>query len=60
MLGWIKQTRATRRQAGVIWVTTTAPASDFTLRLDTGIVDSTVPKKPDGTLSLPAEAGYRS
>jgi uncharacterized protein (TIGR03083 family) len=60
MLGWTSKPERLGGKHGVIRVTTSGPASDFALRLDTGIsVDSTVPEKPDGALALPAEAWLR-
>jgi hypothetical protein len=60
MLGWISKTDALDGRPLVIAVTTTEPASVFALRLQSPVsVDFDVPARPDGTLTLPAEAWLR-
>ncbi len=60
LLGWISKPDLLEGRRAVIEVTTTEPASVFTLRLDTPIgVDLRRPDDPDGTLTLPAEAWLR-
>jgi uncharacterized protein (TIGR03083 family) len=60
MLAWIGKPDALNGRSLVIGVTTTAPASVFALRLQAPVsVDFDVPERPDGTLTLPAEAWLR-
>jgi uncharacterized protein (TIGR03083 family) len=60
LLGWISKAERLDGRHAVIQVTTTEPASVFALRLGDQIsVDLDVPKQPDGTLTLPAEAWLR-
>jgi uncharacterized protein (TIGR03083 family) len=60
LIAWIAKPGALAGKHYTINVSTTAPVSDFTLRLrDTVSVDFDVATQPDGTLSLPAEAWLR-
>lgn len=59
MAGWLAKPDAVKEHA-VIRVRTTEPDLDLALRLaDQVSVDSAIPERPDGTLSLPAEAWVR-
>jgi uncharacterized protein (TIGR03083 family) len=60
MLAWLGKADALGGRTAVVKVTTTEPASVFTLRLQAPVsVDFDVPDQPDGTLTLPAEAWLR-
>lgn len=60
LLAWIGKADVLEGRHAALHVTTTGPASDFVLRLQTPIsVDFDVPERPDGTLALPAEAWLR-
>lgn len=60
LLGWLGKADALDGQRLVVQVTTTRPDSVFALRLEEPIsVDFDVPERPDGTLTLPAEAWLR-
>jgi len=59
-LSWITKPAELDGQTAVLAVTTTEPASEFTLRLaDPVSVDKTPAVEPDGSLTLPAEAWLR-
>jgi uncharacterized protein (TIGR03083 family) len=60
LLGWIGKAEQLQGKVAVIEVNTTQPSSVFALRLGDQIsVDRDVPQRPDGTLTLPAEAWLR-
>jgi len=60
MLAWFGKPDALGGRQFVIRVTTTEPESAFALRLQAPVsVDFEVPERPDGTLTLPAEAWLR-
>ena len=60
LLGWISKPERLNGKHTVIVVTTTEPDSVFALRLgDQVSVDRDVVQRPDGTLTLPAEAWLR-
>jgi uncharacterized protein (TIGR03083 family) len=60
LIGWLGKPEPLNGRQSVIAVTTTEPASDFALRLAAPVsVDFDGPERPDGTLSLPAEAWLR-
>ncbi|TMR94998.1 maleylpyruvate isomerase family mycothiol-dependent enzyme [Nonomuraea basaltis] len=60
LLEWIGKAELLDGKHAVIQVTTSGPASVFALRLNARIsADFDVPEKPDGTLTLPAEAWLR-
>jgi uncharacterized protein (TIGR03083 family) len=60
LLGWISKPEALAGREAVVQVTTSEPASVFTLRLGAQVgLDFEVPQQPDGTLTLPAEAWLR-
>ncbi|MBE8477374.1 MULTISPECIES: maleylpyruvate isomerase family mycothiol-dependent enzyme [Streptomyces] len=60
LLPWISETEGLKGLRAVIQVNTTDPASTFALRLQAPVsVDFDVPDRPDGTLTLPAEAWVR-
>ncbi|NJP92956.1 maleylpyruvate isomerase family mycothiol-dependent enzyme [Nonomuraea sp. FMUSA5-5] len=60
LIGWAGKPERLDGERAAVLVTTTEPATEFTLRLDERItVDSDLPDKPDGTLLLPAEAWLR-
>jgi uncharacterized protein (TIGR03083 family) len=59
-LSWISKPAALDGRQAVLTVTTTEPASEFSLRLtDPLSIDPTVADDADGALSLPAEAWLR-
>ncbi|MET7279893.1 maleylpyruvate isomerase family mycothiol-dependent enzyme [Kribbella sp. NPDC005582] len=59
-LSWITKPAELNGQTAVLAVTTTEPATEFTLRLaDPVSVDKTPAVEPDGSLTLPAEAWLR-
>ncbi|MFI7705067.1 maleylpyruvate isomerase family mycothiol-dependent enzyme [Nonomuraea sp. NPDC049480] len=60
LLAWLGKADELDGRRLVIEVTTTEPASVFALSLEAPIsVDFDVPERPDGTLTLPAEAWLR-
>jgi uncharacterized protein (TIGR03083 family) len=60
LLAWIAKADRLDGRHAVLQVTTTEPASVFALRLETPVsVDLGAPQRPDGTLTLPAEAWLR-
>ncbi|MFJ6900613.1 maleylpyruvate isomerase N-terminal domain-containing protein [Streptomyces hokutonensis] len=60
LIAWIGKAQALDGRHAVIQVTTSDPASVFTLRLQEPIsTHHAVPAQPDGTLALPAEAWLR-
>ena len=60
LIGWISKPENLNGQHTVIQVTTSRPESLFTLHLDAQInMDFNAPDKPDGTLTMPAEAWLR-
>jgi uncharacterized protein (TIGR03083 family) len=60
MIGWLGKSDVLDGRRLAVQVTTTEPASVFTLRLQAPVeVDSAAPTRPDGTLALPAEAWLR-
>ncbi|MFF4393754.1 maleylpyruvate isomerase N-terminal domain-containing protein [Streptomyces sp. NPDC001552] len=60
LLGWISRPEQLDGTYAVIHVTTSAPQSHFTLRMEDRIsVDLRSPREADGTLTLPAEAWLR-
>ncbi len=60
LIGWIANADPLNGRQAVIAVTTTEPESVFALRLRAPVsVDFDVPERPDGTLTLPAEAWLR-
>ncbi|MGW7409390.1 maleylpyruvate isomerase N-terminal domain-containing protein [Streptomyces sp. NPDC054833] len=60
LLAWTGKAEVLEGRHADLRVTTTEPASDFVLRLQTPIsVDFDLPERPDGTLVLPAEAWLR-
>jgi uncharacterized protein (TIGR03083 family) len=60
LLAWTSKPEQLGDRQLVLQLTTTDPGSVSTLRLETPIsVDSEVPERPDGTLTLPAEAWLR-
>jgi uncharacterized protein (TIGR03083 family) len=59
-LSWISKPAALNGETAVLAVTTTDPATTFTLRLaDPVTIDEAPADQPDGTLTLPAEAWLR-
>jgi uncharacterized protein (TIGR03083 family) len=59
-LSWIGKAAALDGRTAVLGVTTTEPASAFTLRLEDPVaMEPQAPSAPDGTLDLPAEAWLR-
>jgi uncharacterized protein (TIGR03083 family) len=60
MLAWTSRPEVLNGHKAVIQVTTTEPASVFTVHLVESVsVDLADPESPDGTLTLPAEAWLR-
>lgn len=60
LLSWASKPEQLGGRHGVLQVTTSEPVSVFALRLaDRVSVDFDVPERPDGTLTLPAEAWLR-
>jgi uncharacterized protein (TIGR03083 family) len=59
-VGWLANPDLLNGRQLSVAVTTSDPASEFTLHLDTPVsVDHNTPERPDGTLALPAEAWLR-
>jgi uncharacterized protein (TIGR03083 family) len=59
-VGWMGKADALGGRQLTVRVTTTDPASEFTLHLDSPVsIDHDTPERPDGTLALPTEAWLR-